>query len=157
MYANPRKNNEPNSRKWQKYSFETNFGPNSGFQNFFFKNLALPVTRYYRQLSSCKISETTNDPILRKLSDGQTDGRTEGQTDESNFIGCCPTNVKHLILKRKKEIQKIKKRLNAKMRKNIAIVPCIKTTESSTMSKSNETRHRSATTYVFTKMNANFH
>ena len=35
----------------------------------------------------------TNDPILRKLSDGRTDGQTDGQRDESDFIGRCPTNV----------------------------------------------------------------
>ena len=47
--------------------------PNSAFQFFFFKNLAPSVTRYYGHLSSCTISEKTNDPILRKLSDGRTD------------------------------------------------------------------------------------
>ena len=56
--------------------------------NFFFKNLASSVTKYHGQLSSCTISEKTNDPILRKL-----DGQTDGQMDESDFIGCCPTNV----------------------------------------------------------------
>ena len=45
--------------------------------NFFFKNLAASVTRYHGQLSSCTISEKTNDPILRKLSDGQTDRPTD--------------------------------------------------------------------------------
>ena len=45
------------------------------------------------QVSSCTISEKTNDAILRKLSDGRTDGETDGQTDESDFIGHCPTNV----------------------------------------------------------------
>ena len=39
---------------------------------FFFKNRDLSVTRYHGQLSSCAISEKTNDPILRKLSDGRT-------------------------------------------------------------------------------------
>ena len=51
------------------------FGPftrNSGHQIFFFKNRDLSVTRYHGQLSSCAISEKTNDPILRKLSDGRT-------------------------------------------------------------------------------------
>ena len=33
------------------------FGPNSGRQFFFLKNLALPVTRYHGQLPSCTISE----------------------------------------------------------------------------------------------------
>ena len=35
----------------------------------------------------------TNDPILRKLAtDGQTN-RTDKQTDKSDFIGRCATNV----------------------------------------------------------------
>ena len=49
--------------------------PNSGRQ-FFFKILASSVTRYYRQLSSCTISEKTNDPIFRKFSDRRTDEQT---------------------------------------------------------------------------------
>ena len=56
---------------------------------FFFKNLALSVNRYYEQLSSCTVSAKTNDPILSKLNDG----RSDGQTDESDFIGRCPTNI----------------------------------------------------------------
>ena len=85
-------------------------GTNSSHQFFFFfKNLASSVTRCHGQLSSCTISEKTNDPILRKLSDGRMDGRTDGQKDrqsdtqadrqtdrqmdESDFIGCCLTNV----------------------------------------------------------------
>ena len=58
--------------------------------NFLIKrHLVLPLIRY-GQLSSCTISEKTNDPILRKLGGG----RTDGQTDESDFIGRCTTNVK---------------------------------------------------------------
>ena len=49
----------------------------------FSSNLASSVTRDHDQLSSCAISETTNDSILRKLSDGWTerwmDGRMDGQ------------------------------------------------------------------------------
>ena len=52
------------------------FGPNSGCQFFFSKNLAPSLTRCHGQLSSCTISEKTNDPILSKFSDGQTDRRT---------------------------------------------------------------------------------
>ena len=66
---------------------------------FFFKNLALSVTRCHGQLSSCAISEKTNDLILRKLRDGRTDGQTDGQADKSDFIGCCQTNVKRTKLK----------------------------------------------------------
>ena len=43
------------------------------------------------QLTSYTISGKTNDPILRELSAE----RTERQTEESDFIRCCPTNVKH--------------------------------------------------------------
>ena len=43
------------------------------------------------QLSSYTISRKTNDPILRELSAE----RTERQTEESDFIRCCLTNVKH--------------------------------------------------------------
>ena len=52
------------------------FGPFFFFFNFFFQKLALSVNRYRGQLSSCTISEKTDDPILIKFSDGQTDRRT---------------------------------------------------------------------------------
>ena len=58
-------------------------GPNSGhhfFFFFFFKNLAALVIRFHGQLS-CTISEKTNNPILRKLSDRRTDGQTTKWTD----------------------------------------------------------------------------
>ena len=62
--------------------------PKFGAHFFSLKNLACSVTRYHGQLSSCAISEKTNDPILRKLSDGQTDGlrdkQMEQQRDQSN-------------------------------------------------------------------------
>ena len=75
MYAIPTKTYDPNSRKWQKnwaQIWATIFF-------FFFKNLVSSVTRYHGQLSSCKISEKTNDPIL--MTDGRMDGRTDGRTD----------------------------------------------------------------------------
>ena len=62
---------------------------------FFLKNLAQSVTRYHVQLSSCTISEKTNDPILRKVSDGQT--------DESDFIVHCRTNFERPISKCQKQ------------------------------------------------------
>ena len=65
--------------------------------------MAPPVTRYHGQLSSRTISKKTDDPILRKLSDGRTDGQTDRrrdrQTDESDFIGGCPNNVERPIEK----------------------------------------------------------
>ena len=82
LNAISKKTNKLNLRNGKKPSFEPNFGlfaPNSGRQLFFFfKNLTSSVTRYNGQLSSCTISEKTNDPILRKLSDGR-----------------CLTNVEH--------------------------------------------------------------
>ena len=93
-----KKTNEPNLRKWQKTLV---LGPllthlaKIWTTNFFFKNLAPPVPRYYGQLSSCTILEKTNDPILRKLSDGRADGQTDVTTEESDFIGRCPTYVEH--------------------------------------------------------------
>ena len=65
---------------------------------FFLKISGSEVTRYHGQLSSCTISEKSNDPMLKKLSDGRTDGWTDGQTDDSDFIGCCPTNVERPII-----------------------------------------------------------
>ena len=55
------------------------------------KNLPSSATRYHGQLSSCTISEKTNYPFLRKVSDG----RMDGQIDESDFIGRCPFNLQH--------------------------------------------------------------
>ena len=57
------------------------------------KNLVLgPIFVHLAQIRAANffpqnrtISEKTNDPILRKLSDGQT--------DETDFIGSCPANV----------------------------------------------------------------
>ena len=98
MYATSRKTNEPNLRKSQKTSFRPDFGPFGPYSGRQFsppppkKNLAPSVTRYHGQLSSCTISEKPNDSILRKLSDGQT--------DESDFIGRCPTNVERPIMEK---------------------------------------------------------
>ena len=78
LYAISRKTNEPNLKKWLKKDGFWLLWPKFGspiFFFFFFKNLASSVTRYHGQLSSCTISEKTNGPILRKLSDGRKDGR----------------------------------------------------------------------------------
>ena len=105
-YGISRKTNDPNSENGEKTHFGTNLGalgPNSGRQ-FLFSRIWLRQSldiRYHVQLSSCTISGKTNDQILRKSSDGWTDGLTDrrkgGQTDESDFIGRCPTNVERPI------------------------------------------------------------
>ena len=69
--------------KTQENGGKPHFGPNYArlaqilAAKLFFKNLALSVTRYHGQLSSCTISKKTNDPILRKISDGRTDGQKD--------------------------------------------------------------------------------
>ena len=79
LYAISRKTDERNLRKWKKNNLV--LGPilvplaQIWATKFFFENLASSVTRCYGQLSSCTLLEKTNDPILRKLSDGRTDRR----------------------------------------------------------------------------------
>ena len=88
-YAISRKTNEPSLKRQQKTQFWVQFRPIQPkfglpffFFFFFFKILAQSVTRYNGQLSSCTISEKTNNPILRKLvKDGWTDGQTDRQKD----------------------------------------------------------------------------
>ena len=58
----------------------------------------------------------TNDPILRKFSDGRTVGQTDRETDremnrqmdESDFIGLCPTNVKRSKKKKQTNVKRSK-------------------------------------------------
>ena len=80
LYAIARKTNEPNLRNGKKPSFGilTHLAQ-IRVANVFSppKYLAFSVTRYHGQLSSCTISEKTNHPISRKLSDGQMDGWTD--------------------------------------------------------------------------------
>ena len=84
LYAISRKTNEPNLRKWQKnlvLGLILALFAQILAAIFFFKNLAPSVTKCHGQLSSCKISEKTNEAILRKLRDGRTDGPTDIPTD----------------------------------------------------------------------------
>ena len=70
------------------------FALNAG-RRFFLKkkNLVPSVSRYHGQLSSCIISEKTNNPILRKWrTDGKTDRQTDRKMDKSDFIGRSPLN-----------------------------------------------------------------
>ena len=59
------------------------FLPKNGEIGFFPKNRASSLFRIYGSLTSCKKSEKSYDPILRKRWDGQTDG----ETDKSRSIG----------------------------------------------------------------------
>ena len=85
LYAISRKKYDPKSRKlWKTSSWAwfRHIGPKLGPPNILFKNLSSSVTRYHGKLSSCRISEKTNDSILIKLSDRRTDRPTDRQTDE---------------------------------------------------------------------------
>ena len=66
----------------KKPSFRPDFGPfdlNLG-QFFFSKNLAPSVPRYHGLLyQHVQYQKKTNDPILRKLWEGRTDGQTDGR------------------------------------------------------------------------------
>ena len=76
FYEIYRKTKEPNLKKWQKTNLGlvlACFDPKLFFVDF-------TSTKCHSQLSSCTISEKTNDPILRKLSDARTDRKTDGQT-----------------------------------------------------------------------------
>ena len=48
---------------------------------FFPKNPTLSQTTIYGPLTSCKVSEKTNEPIPKKLTDRQKDGRKDIRTD----------------------------------------------------------------------------
>ena len=94
FHAISRKTCDPNSVKWLKTLLWVWFRPvglKYGPPIFFFKNLASLVTKYHDQhgqLSSCSLSEKTNNPILRKL--WLKDGRTNRQMDKSDFYRTLP-------------------------------------------------------------------
>ena len=54
------------------------FGPNLG-RKFFFQICGSVSHKISRAAIVCTISGKTNDPILRKLSNGRTDGQTNAQ------------------------------------------------------------------------------
>ena len=58
--------------------------------NFLKKKLALLVTRYHGQQSSCAITQKINDLLLRKFGDRWMDrlieGKTDGQIDRQRQI-----------------------------------------------------------------------
>ena len=61
-------------------------GPNLGCKKFFFENLISSFPWHHGQLSSCTILEKTNDSILRKLSEGQTNWQTDRGTDRLQWF-----------------------------------------------------------------------
>jgi len=84
------KTNDSILRKIPKTSFLGHFWPFLaifGQMHFFLKNRAPSVFIIYGPLTSCKKSEKTNEPILRKVRCWQTDRQTDWLTDGSNFIG----------------------------------------------------------------------
>ena len=106
LYAISKKTYQPSLRKCQKkpswaqlWPIWSKFGPTI---------LASLVTRHRGQLSSCTISKKTNDSILIKLSDRRTAGRTNReQTNQSDFIGRCPSDVKRPKVRRNSRVSSI--------------------------------------------------
>ena len=64
------------------------------------KNMSLSLFYVYGPLTSCKKLEKNNEPILRTLRHGQTDG----QTDDTEFIG--PSRCKRGSKKKMAKISK---------------------------------------------------
>ena len=74
--------------KLMKQTWENSKKAKFGPPNFFFSEIWLRqsldiMVSYHHAQSSGPILEKTNDPILRKLSDGRTDGQTDKQTRAS--------------------------------------------------------------------------
>ena len=84
--------------KGEKPHFRPNLGPlgpHLGCQKFF-QETGFVIHQISWSAIIMHNIKKTNDQILRKVSDGRTDGRTDrqtGHTYESDFIGCSPTNV----------------------------------------------------------------
>ena len=87
---------QENSKTTSFWAWFKPVGPKFG-QPIFFSKIWLHQSLYiiYGHLSSCTVSEKTNDPILIKFSEG----RTERQTHESDFMARFPTNVECPIQK----------------------------------------------------------
>ena len=75
--------------KVQKPYFGGFLGPFPIFEKMriFPKNRALSLLSVYGPLTSCKITEKTNEPIQRKVRYGRTNRRTDGRMDRDEFIG----------------------------------------------------------------------
>ena len=119
LCAISRKTNVPNSRKWLKTSFWVwlrHFGHRFELPIFFSK---IMVNYHHVQYQ-----KKTNRPILRKLSGGRTygrkdrktDRRTDRQADESDFIGCCPTNVEYPKITKHNNYTNIKNSVKATLK-----------------------------------------
>ena len=80
----------------KKTSFGPDFGPNLGHQIFFF----FPKKIWPCQLLDIMVSyHHVQYKKKKQWSNVEKTWRTDGQTDESDFRGCCPTNVEHPIKK----------------------------------------------------------
>ena len=86
-------------RKTNKPNFGPNFGlfgPNSG-QHFFFQKSGFVSHQISWSHIIMDNTKKNNDPILRKLGEGQTEGQTDrqtdGHTDKSDFMGHCLTSA----------------------------------------------------------------
>ena len=99
LYAISRKANEPNLKKWQKNFFWAQFwpiwhkfGPPMFFSSRIWLRQSLEIVVSFHHVQFQK------KLMIQSWENLVTDGRTDGQTDESDFIRRCPTNVAHPTL-----------------------------------------------------------
>ena len=66
------------------------------------KNLVMFFKKYGSVMVSYHHIQYQKKLMIHSWENLMTDGQTDGQTDESDFIGRCPTNVKRSIVKFRK-------------------------------------------------------
>ena len=91
-YAISKKTYDPNSRKWRKTLFWTRWIQICA-ANFFSRiwlRQSLDIMVSYHHV---EYQKKTNDPMLRKFSDGRAHGQMDRQMNKSDFIGGCTTNA----------------------------------------------------------------
>ena len=96
LYTISRETNEPNFGP----NFDP-FSPNLSHQICFSKiwlhqSLDIMVSYQYVQYQKKIMIKSWENLVMDERTDGQTDWKMDKQTDESGFIGCCPTNFEHI-------------------------------------------------------------
>ena len=96
LYSSSRKTCDSNSIKWRKTHFWPDLfplDPNSGRQYFFKRTWLCQPRDIMVNYHHVQYQE--------KLMIRRANGQTDGQTDERDFVGRCPTNVKRPKIKQK--------------------------------------------------------
>ena len=77
------------------------FSPNLSHQIFFSKiwlhqSLDIIVSYQYVQYQKKIMIKSWENLVMDERTDGRTDWKMDKRTDESGFIGCCPSNFEHI-------------------------------------------------------------